>query len=182
MTSCQSADAGALSVRTTATGVASRTQSFGWHLGGGVAGHPSHIAPWPPDARHEPDDYRIRNRDEHDRDGARRFLCGGRGSCAPRDENINRKRHQSSGGCEKLLWCSIREAFFYDNVATDDVTCFTQARVKSINYGRDTRPSGKEADGPHLPRLLRLGRERRGEEASSGSPDERPPMDHSITW
>jgi hypothetical protein len=44
---------------------------------------------------------------------------------------------------------------------------------------RATEP--EHTDPVHLPRLLRLGGKRRGEEATGQAPDERPPVDHSIT-
>jgi hypothetical protein len=48
---------------------------------------------------------------------------------------------------------------------------------RPIGRGRQT----KKTYPRHLPRLLRLGGERRGEEAARQGPEERPPVHHSIT-
>jgi hypothetical protein len=40
----------------------------------------------------------------------------------------------------------------------------------------------KQPDPRHLPRRLRLDGERRGEEATSQGPEERPPIHHSLMW
>src|SRR5882762_398523 len=40
----------------------------------------------------------------------------------------------------------------------------------------------EHADAVDFPRRLRLGGERRGEQATYQGPDERPPVHHSITW
>ena len=77
----------------------------------------------------------------------------------------------------------LGESIFKDNVLAVDITEFAQAGAETQEHVRvNAFGSGaKKPDPPHLLRLLGLGGERRGEEAASQYPDERPAVHHSST-
>jgi hypothetical protein len=68
----------------------------------------------------------------------------------------------------------------HDNVLAFHPTEPTQALFPRLDLVRDTPPSHL-ADPPNCRRRLRLGGERRGEEAARHGADEHPPVHHSIT-
>src|SRR5262249_8600630 len=54
--------------------------------------------------------------------------------------------------------------------------------VPEGDRGGSWRVDTEVADAPHLPGLLRLGRQRRGEDAAAQNAKEFPPPHYSITW
>ena len=70
-----------------------------------------------------------------------------------------------------------------DDILAFDIAQFTQALPETLDRvgPNGTGRRAKSSNPRHLPRRLRLGGERRGEEATRQAADERPPVHHSIT-
>src|SRR6266481_1643303 len=63
-------------------------------------------------------------------------------------------------------------------IGIDEVACLAEGQ--RLGPVRWARPAGQEPDAPHLPRLLPLGGERRGEENRARASEERATVHHWV--
>src|SRR5260370_11423546 len=113
----------------------------------------------------------------HDRNAARRSRCRNCGGGSPRHEDVDLEIDQLCEECSMLLRLT-RDAELDDDVLVLDVAQIPKPLAESL------KPPGKacsrlEEPNPwHLPRLLPLGGERRGQDAARRQPEERPTLHH----
>src|SRR6266508_5511112 len=90
--------------------------------------------------------------------------------------------HKLGGERRQPLVLSLRPSVLDGDVLAFYIAQLAQPLPEGCEVGRAIggRGAQEEADPGDLRRCLSCGRERRGEEASSHSADERPPADHWI--
>ena len=111
------------------------------------------------------------------------MLGGQGGECAScSHDDINLERNQFGRKSGEPLGLPLGISVFNHEVAALDVTEVTQSLEEGLlQVGISGQVGRQVADSSDLGRLLRLGGERRGEEAASQSRQERAPVHHSIT-
>ena len=113
---------------------------------------------------------------------AGRLLGGERTRCRGGDENVDLASDQLGRERRKSLGSTLRVTDLQDDVAALDVTVLAETlkeRSESdVGACSFPEPACQEADPPDLPRRLRLGGERRGQDAGSQRGEKLP----SIQW
>src|SRR4029077_18713127 len=134
------------------------------------------------EALDQPDLDRLSNSGHDDGDRAGRLLGGERTRCRGGDENVDLESDQLGRERLKSLGSALRVTDLQDDVAALDVTelAETLKERSESDVGPCSFPESarQEADPPDLPRRLRLGSERRGQDAGSQRGEELP----SIQW
>ena len=82
-----------------------------------------------------------------------------------RDNNVHREANQIGGEVREPFVSSLCPSVFDANVAPFVVAEFTKALPKRVEEGIRRRAGTKDPDARDLPRRLRVGDERRREEA-----------------
>lgn len=72
-------------------------------------------------------------------------------------------------------------AIFNPDVLSFDIAKISKAVLERLHEAASRRWRSKKANDTNIPLVLRLDRERRGEEATCQGADERPAVHHSMT-
>src|SRR4029077_18990004 len=143
------------------------------------------VPAWPREAGNEPLADGIRNR--YGDDGYCRgcLLCGTGCGPARRDDEVYLEADQIGRQIGKSFHPSFCKPPLDHGVSSLDPTALTQPLPERLVQARALRRVRRGmadiANAVDLPRWLRPGGERRGEEAASGQSEERSPLHHSIT-
>src|SRR5262249_17943389 len=151
--------------------------------GGGAPRHPGEVPAGSGEARDETRADGIAH-GRHDKRDRRRGSLEGQGcGRASRDDHVHLEGKELGNELGEALVLALRPAILDNDGAAPDVTEGTQPVAKrSDEIGLEVRAGvPEEADTVDLPRLLRLGGERRGEEPAGHTADERSSGGHSIT-
>src|SRR5713101_5939239 len=146
-------------------------------------GRPRDIAARPRKAGDEPVRNRIGSRSEDNRDSPGRLLGGQGGGCASSgNDHINLERNQFGRKSGEPLELPLGISDFDHDVAAFDVTEVTQASTEGlVQVAIRGQVERQEAYSSDLPRLLRVGGERREEDGGGASHKEVSSRNHSIT-
>jgi len=147
------------------------------------AGQPRDVATGPRKARHEPLRDRIGD-DRHDnRDHGGGTLRGDRLARPGDDDGVNLRVDQLGNESRQTLRVAIREGRPDDEIPPLDIAQLAHPLDERLpgNSPCRIRADAQHTHVVHLPGRLRLGGERRGEEAARQGADERPTVHHSIT-
>jgi hypothetical protein len=96
------------------------------------------------------------------------------------DDDFNLERHQLGGQLGEPFDSRMPPSPFNGDVLPLHVAKLTQSGAEGI-AGTEERIRLEHSNPRNLRQLLRLGGDRRGEEAACQAADERPPVHHSIT-
>src|SRR5262249_1150905 len=122
------------------------------------------------------------NHDDRDRRGG--LLCRDDMRVAARHDDVNLERDQVLGELREPLQLPVGEAVLKHHVPSRNVAEITQAVFEGFHEVRllPARRAQQIPDPGNLPRRLRLGGERRGEDSREGSLNEPASVHYSITW
>jgi hypothetical protein len=100
---------------------------------------------------------------------------GDRPSVNGRYEHIDGEFRQLGGDCEHTIGSALGESVLDIEIAAFDVAALLEPLLECANQGQALlpRPAEDDTDSLDLARRLRLGGERRGEEAASTAHEER---------
>jgi hypothetical protein len=143
-------------------------QSLGEEVGG-LLRRAGDVPAGPREARHQPDAHGIDRVRQNDRYRLRHVLDGQRGRRRRCDDQVEVESSERGGKLRKSLRASVGVPTLHDEVLSLHVPEFPELLKEGFidRHGRD----GNKADPPYLRRLLRLGGERRGEEAEGENQD-----------
>src|SRR5262245_25416116 len=149
---------------------------------GADAGDTSDVASRPPQAHHESATDWVSSRRHDDRDRTRRVFRRKHRGRLEGDDDVDFEPNQFGGERGGAIAQALRSAPFDEDILSLDVSMLAQAVTDRLTHGICQPGSLKHADCWHLPRLLRLPGERRGEETPAHGLKEPSPVHYSITW
>src|SRR5260370_9522401 len=140
---------------------------------------PSEVSSGPREVRYESARDRITDRDKNNRDRLSRISGCLRGWRSQRYDDVDLEAHQLGGQLGQLSESAFGPSVLEIDVPSLRVAEVAKASSEPIQCGGGGSP--QEPEPWHLPPLLRLGRERRGEEAATDHSNKRSSVHHSIT-
>ena len=164
-------------------GLLEQPQLFGDDFQAGVAGHPCDVPARAHEARDEPGANRIANGNHDDGDRLGGVLGCRHSLRPPRYDEVHLEPDQLGREAGQPVDPILRISIVDDNILALNPPELAQPLPERVEQGR---PIGrgrqtKKTYPRRLSHLLRLGGERRGEEAASHGAEERTSVHHSIT-
>ncbi len=147
-------------------------------------GRARNIPTRPSETGHEPVANRIAHSHHDDGNGGGCLLCGTASRRSHRDDDIDLETGEFGRQSRKALDSPVRRSVFNQDVLALHIAVLAQSLPQGVDprrLKRLERPGHQVTYPCNLPRLLRFGGERRGEDGTRDAGDERSPVHHSIT-